>query len=70
MRKKLIICNVGKIYIDDKHTAVNNLDHTDICVSYEGMEVHKLSLTVEGLKELYVQVGDQLRAFEALRNPK
>jgi hypothetical protein len=70
MKKKLNIINVGKIMIDGKFTYAKDEDHTIICVYEDGMEFPKFTLTIPGLKALYMEIGDHLRDFEALRNPR
>jgi uncharacterized protein YfkK (UPF0435 family) len=70
MKKKLNIINVGKIHIDGKLTACSDEDHTDISIVDDGMVYFKFSLSLPGLRALYMEIGDQLRDFEALRNPR
>jgi hypothetical protein len=70
MKKKLNIINKGKIMIDGKFTHSTDEDHTQISIYEDGMEFPKFTLTVPGLKALYMEIGDHLRDFEALRNPR
>jgi hypothetical protein len=70
MKKKFDIINVGKIHIEGRLTSCKDEDHTDICIIDEGMEYFKFSLSLPGLRALYMEIGDQLRDFEAIRNPK
>jgi hypothetical protein len=75
MKKKVIkIVNVGRIEIDGRNLDDLKEDHCKIVkmVRDDGMdfEYDIMRINIEGMKILYADIGDMLRSFEELHNPR